>query len=220
VLAWKLDSDRARWEPHDLDPDVRAALESAPVSTLDLAAHGRQKVPGWLVHLRTTIGLASSRVSGPSSRAFGAEGEGIERIRKRLAKLVARAEADDDDADDLLSSARGLGEATIGKPLSRRDLRGLVACVRDVATRLSTRGHVDRAMSVVLLGLAVLPGDPELMVAAGVALAARGESDEALRALNAALERDRCLEAEDVARAMRTRLELRSRLGAHGGVRV
>jgi thioredoxin-like negative regulator of GroEL len=133
-------------------------------------------------------------------------------------KLVARAEEDDDDADDLLASARGLGEATIGRPLTKKELRGLVACVRDVATRLSARGHIDRAMSVVLLGLAVLPGDPELMVAAGVALAARGESDEALRALNAALERDRCLEAEDVARAMRTRLELRSRLGA--GVRV
>jgi hypothetical protein len=34
-----------------------------------------------------------------------------------------------------------------------------------------------------------------------------------MRALNAALERDRCLEAEDVARAMRARMELKSRLG-------
>jgi hypothetical protein len=68
-------------------------------------------------------------------------------------------------------------------------------------------------MRVVALGLALLPNDPELMVVAGCALATRGEADEALRALNAALERDRCLDAEDVARAMRTRMELRSRLG-------
>jgi hypothetical protein len=51
------------------------------------------------------------------------------------------------------------------------------------------------------------------MVIGGCALAHRGEADEALRVLNAALERDRCLEAEDVARAMRARMELRSRLG-------
>lgn len=215
VLAWKLDAERARWEPHDLDPDTRSSLESAPVSTLDLAAHARPKMPGWLVHLRTTVGLVSSRGNAPSIRG---EGEGIERVRKRLAKLVARAEEDDEEADDLLSSARGLGEAIIGKPLTRKDLRGFVACVRDVSSRLAARGHVDRAMSVVLLGLAVLPGDPELMVAAGVALAARGESDEALRALNAALERDRCLDANDVARAMRTRLELRT--SSPRGVRV
>jgi hypothetical protein len=67
-------------------------------------------------------------------------------------------------------------------------------------------------MRVVGLGLAVMPGDPELMVVAGCTLAARGEADEAMRALEAALERDRCLDAEIVARAMRARLDLRSRL--------
>lgn len=215
VLAWKLDTERARWEPHDLDGDTRAMLEAVPVSTFDLASQARRgsgKMPGWLVHLRTTMNLVASRGNAPALRV---DGDGIERIRRRLAKLVARAEQDDHDDDHLAAAARGLGEALIGKPLTRKDLRALVGCVRDVANRLSARGLQDRAMSVVLLGLAVLPGDPELMVAAGVALAARGESDEALRALNAALERDRCLDAETVARAMRTRLELRSRLGAH-----
>jgi hypothetical protein len=43
VLAWKLDAERARWEPHDLDPDMRSLLESVPVSTLDLAAHARPR---------------------------------------------------------------------------------------------------------------------------------------------------------------------------------
>lgn len=213
VLAFRLDvatNGPARWQPHDLEADTRATLEAAPASSLDLASAARPKLPGWLVHLRTTVGLASSRgtASIPSSA------DGVERVRKRFAKLVARAESDATDPDgDLLIEARGLGEALVGRILTRRELRSLVAPAREAASRLSSHGDVERAMHVVGIGLAVLPGDPELMVEAGCALAARGESDEAMRALEAALERDRCLEAEDVARAMRARMELRSRLG-------
>lgn len=209
VLAWRLDGERARWEPHDLEPDVRSSLEGAPASSIDVAAASRPKLPGWLVHLRTTMGLASSRSGALSSRL---EGDGIDRIRKRLVKLVSRAESDEDDVDVLIE-ARALGEAIVGRPLTRKDLRGLVSASRDIASRLSGRGDTDRAMRVLAVGLAVLPGDPELMVIQGCTLAARGEVDEALRALEAALERDRCLDAEDVARAMRARMELRSRLG-------
>ena len=215
VLAWRLDAERARWEPHDLDAETRGALEAAPASSLDLAAaSARPKLPGWLVHLRTTIGLASSR---GSSRTLAKSGDdAVERVRKRLVKLVARAESDAVDRDlngDLLASARGLGESLVGRILTRRELRALVAPTREAASRLTSHGDSERAMHVVGIGLALLPGDPELMVVAGCALAAGGEADEALRALNAALERDRCLEAEDVARAMRARMELKSRLG-------
>lgn len=211
VLAWRLDVERARWEPHDLDAETRSSLESAPASSMDLSASVRPKLPGWLVHLRTTVGLASSR-SLASAASDGADG--VERVRKRLVKLVARAESDESDPQgELLVAARGLGEALVGRILTRRELRALVAPAREAATRLSSRNDNERAMHVIGIGLAVLPGDPELMVAAGCALAARGESDEAMRVLNAALERDRCLEAEDVARAMRARMELKSRLG-------
>lgn len=210
VLAWRLDVERARWEPHDLESETRSNLEAAPVSSLDLAATTRPKLPGWLVHLRTTVGLASSRGVGPSRSAD----DGIERVRKRLMKLVARAESDAADQEgDILALARGLGETLVGRVLTRRELRALVAPAREAASRLSAHGDTERAMHVVGIGLAVLPGDPELMVVAGCTLAARGEADEAMRALNAALERDRCLEAEDVARAMRARMELKSRLG-------
>lgn len=211
VLAWKLDADRARWEPHDLEADVRAKLESAPASSTDLAAAVRPKLPGWLVHLRTTVGLASSR-GGRFTIASSADG--LERVRKRLTKLVARAENEPVDANgEVLEEARGLGEALVGRPLTRRELRALVAPAREAASRLTSHADTERAMQVVGIGLAVLPGDPELMVEAGCALAARGEIDEAMRALEAALERDRCLEAEDVARAMRARMELKSRRG-------
>lgn len=211
VLAWRLDVERARWEPHDLDPETKSSLESVPASSLDVAAAARPKLPGWLVHLRTTVGLASSRSGGLSTRSSE---DGIERVRKRLVKLVARAESDAiDPQGDVITLARALGEALVGRILTRRELRALVAPAREAASRLSANGDTERAMHVVGIGLAVLPGDPELMVVAGCALAARGEADEAMRALNAALERDRCLEAEDVARAMRARMELKSRLG-------
>lgn len=210
ILAWRLDVERARWEPHDLDPDTRSALDTAPVSTADVGVTIRPKLPGWLVHLRTTMGIGSARSGAGLTR--GSE-EGIDRLRKRLAKLVAIAESDAESGVDSLAEARALGESLIGRPLTRKDMRTLVSSVRDAATRLASNGHTDRAMRVLSLGLAVLPGDPELMVTAGCTLAARGEADEALRALNAALERDRCLEAEDIARAMRARMELRSRLG-------
>jgi hypothetical protein len=208
VLAWRLDPERARWEPHDLDPDTRALLEGAPLSSVDASA--RAKLPGWLVHLRTTMGIGSSRSGASFTRA---PSDGIDRLRKRLSKLVAMAETDADSDVDPLAEARAIGEAIVGRPLARKEMRNLIGGARDVATRLASNGHMDRAMRVLALGLAVLPGDPELMVTAGCALAARGEADEALRALNAALERDHCLEAGDVARAMRARMELRSRLG-------
>jgi hypothetical protein len=216
VLAWRLDAERARWEPHDLDADTRSLLESSspsPPTSTDGSAQlglGRAKLPGWLVHLRTTMSIGSSRSGASLTRS---PEDGIDRLRKRVAKLVTLAEADADTDVDLLAEARAIGEAIIGRPLSRREMHGLVAAPRDAATRLTSNGDTDRAMRVLALGLAVLPGDPELMVTAGCALAARGEADEALRALNAALERDHCLEAGDVARAMRARMELRSRLG-------
>lgn len=222
VLAWRLDAERARWEPHDLDPPTRSSLEGAPSSSLDVAASARPKLPGWLVHLRTTVGLVSTRAPGNASAvtvaSAGATRSGdsaVERVKKRLVKLLLRAENEVGDAGEsgLLVEARGLGEALVGRILTRRELHGLVAPARDAASRLSARGDHERAMHVVGIALALLPGDPELMVAAGCALAAGGEADEALRALEAALARDQCLEADDVARAMRARMELRSRLG-------
>ena len=211
VLAWRLDADRTRWEPYDLDSETRGELESAPSSSLDVSASMPPKLPGWLVHLRTTVGLASSR--GPAS-VSPTNADGVERIRKRLVKLIARAESEDMGLlGELLVVGRGLGEALVGRVLTRRELHALVAPVRDAASRLSSHGDSERAMHVIGIGLAVLPGDPELMVVAGCTLAARGEADEAMRALNAALERDRCLVAEDVARAMRARMDLRGRLG-------
>lgn len=211
VLAWRLDADRARWEPHDLDPDTRALLEGQPASSMDVSSAGRPKVPGWLVHLRTTMHVASSRASAPPAKAAD---DALDRVRKRFSKLVSRAQGEGIDKHaELLTAARGLGEALVGRTLTRKDMRALVAPAREMATRLANNGDTERAMRIVGLGLAVLPGDPELMVVAGCALAERGDVDEAMRALNAALERDRCLDAEDVARAMRARMELRSRLG-------
>lgn len=211
VLAWRLDTERARWEPHDLEVDTRAMLEGVPVSTADVGSAARAKFPGWLVHLRTTMQVASSRGTAPPAKAAD---DAVDRVRKRLAKLVSRAQNDGIDGHaELLGVARALGESLVGRILHRKDMRAIVAPARDTASKLAGSGDTERAMRVVALGLAVLPGDPELMVVAGCALAERGDVDEAMRALNAALERDRCLEAVDVARAMRARMELRSRLG-------
>jgi hypothetical protein len=218
-MAWRLDADRARWEPHDLDADTRSVLETSPPASSESVStqlvRPGTKLPGWLVHLRTTMSIGSSR-SGATlgqGRFSSSAEDGLDRLRKRVCKLVGMAEADADSDVDLVAEARAIGEALIGRPLARREMKSLVASARDTAQRLTEAGDIDRAMRVLSLGLAVLPGDPELMVTAGCALAARGEADEALRALNAALERDRCLDAQDVARAMRARMEIRSRLG-------
>lgn len=207
VLAFRLDLDRARWEPYDLDPDTRSTLEAAPASSVEVAGV-RRKVPGWLVHLRTTMKIGSSRSGAAFLRAAD---DGVDRLKKRLAKLVAVADSDASSDVDVLGEARAIGEAMVGRALTRKEMRALVASVRDAATRLAANGHSDRAMRVLALGLAVLPGDPDLMVIGGCALVARGEADEALRVLDAALERDRCLEADVVARAMRARMEVRAR---------
>jgi hypothetical protein len=224
ILAFRLDGERARWEPCDVDGDTRAQLDGVPASTLDVnapARHVRMRAPGWLVHLRTTLEAAlpgEGRMTRPDARAR-ADDEGFERLRKRFAKLVAAVDRASDGArgreehEDGLREARALGEALVGKPLARRDIRALVTPARETAMRLLADDDSDRAMRVVALGLALLPGDPELTVVAGCVLAVRGETNEALRALDAALARDRYLEASDVARAMRARMELRTRLG-------
>ncbi len=215
VLCWRLDAEHARWEPFELDADTRSLLEAVPISTADLSAVSRPKLPGWLVHLRATMSLAERRLgTRDPSRATGPRPDdgGIDRLRKRLAKLVAGAH-EAQPSLDVDAEARAIGEAIIGRPLARADMRALVGSVRDAARRFTSGGETDRAMRVLALGLAVLPGDPELMVLTGCTLAAKGDADEALDVLNAALERDRCLEAEDVARAMRARMELRTRLG-------
>lgn len=213
ILAFRLDPDRARWEPVDADAETRNMLEGVPASSTDVTAARKVKLPGWLVHLRTSLGAGVLRAN--------ADDDGLERLRKRFVKLVAAADRASLDAggDGLLREARALGETLVGRPIARRDIRSLVAPARDTASRLLAHDDTERAMRVVSLGLALMPGDPELMVIAGCVLAARGETDEALRALNAALERDRHLEATDVARAMRARMELRSRLG-RSSVRV
>ncbi len=213
VLAFRLDPERARWEPYDVDAETRSVLEGTPASSTDVASARKVRLPGWLVHLRTAMGGAV--------RAAQAEDDGLDRLRKRFSKLVAAADRASLDApdDDLLREARALGETLVGRPVARRDIRALVAPARDTASRLLANGDTDRAMRVVGLGLALMPGDPELMVVAGCVLAVRGETDDALRALEAALERDRHLDASDVARAMRARMELRSRLG-RSSVRV
>lgn len=211
VLAFRLELERARWVPHELDGDTRGNLEAAPVSSTDVASAGKVKLPGSLVHLRTTTELVGSRRNAPPAKAD--DDGAVDRIRKRLAKLVARAESESEDQDALLTAARSLGDALVGVQLTRRDMRSLAGVVRSAAERLTARGEAHTAVRVLSLGFAVMPGDPELMVALGCTLAVRGEVDEAMRALDAALERDRCLEAEDVALAMRARLELRSRLG-------
>lgn len=210
ILAWRLDHERARWSKADLDSDTRAALEQPFQSERDVAG-ARARAPGWLVHLRTTLGLASSRAGAAMPRSSG---DAAERVREGVAKLVARAESDDETSlADLVEGARGLGEAIIGRHLTRRDLRLVLQPAREAATRLAAHGDADRAMTVVNIGFAVLPGDPELMVVAASALASRGEIEEAMRAIEAALERDQCLEADVVARAMRARMELKTRLG-------
>lgn len=208
VLSWRLDPEHARWEPHDLDADTRTVLEAAPVSSVDIGA--RSKIPGWLVHLRTTMKIGSSRAGASLARSSE---DGLDRLKKRLSKLVVTSASSTNSDVDTLGEARAIGEAIVGRPLARKEMRSLVLSVRDAAARLAESGDTDRAMRVLSLGLAVLPGDPELMVIGGYALAARGEVEEAMRVLNAALERDRSLDAEDVARAMRLRMELRSRLG-------
>jgi hypothetical protein len=209
VLAWRLDADHARWEPYELDPDLRSVLDGAPGSSRDVTG-AFSKSPGWLVHLRTTLGIGAVRSGATFTRS---PQEGVDRLRKRLAKLVSITESDAASDVDVLGEARAIGEAIVGRPLTRQEMRSLVVSARDSAARLASNGDSARAMRVLALGLAVLPGDPELMVTAGCALAERGEAEEALRILNLALERDRCLEPDDVARAMRVRLELRSRLG-------
>lgn len=214
ILAYRLDAERARWEPYDLDAETRALLDGVPASSTDVAAAARAtrvRAPGWLVHLRTAIRPAIPRLAAGAA----GEDEGVERLRKRFARLVASADRASLDASeaDLLREARALGETLVGRPVARRDIRALVAPARETATRLLAQGDTDRAKRIVSLGLALMPGDPELMVVAGCVLAARGERDEALAALEAALGRDRFLAAADVARAMRARMELRSRLG-------
>jgi hypothetical protein len=107
ILTWRLDADRARWEPHDLEQDTRAMLEGVPASTSDVGASSRAKIPGWLVHLRTTMQVASSRGTAPPPRAAD---DAVDRVRKRLAKLVSRAQTDGIDGHaELLGVARALG---------------------------------------------------------------------------------------------------------------
>jgi hypothetical protein len=133
--------------------------------------------------------VASTRATAAPAKASD---DGIDRVRKRFAKLVASAEkkpsGEDGGHGDRIAGARALGEALVGRSLTRQELRALVAPARDAAMRFAAHGDTERAMRSVALGLALLPGHPELMVVAGCVLAERGDVDEAMRAIPAAIE--------------------------------
>ena len=89
-------------------------VDGAPISTLDVGASLRPKLPGWLVHLRTTMGIGGTRSGAALTRPSD---DGVDRLRKRLAKLVARVESDNEADADLLAEARAIGDAVVGRPL-------------------------------------------------------------------------------------------------------
>lgn len=213
VLAWRLDASTACWRSCEIDADTRTRVEVVPASAPNLAvAAGTPKMPGWLVHLRTTMNLVRSRPTAPPSKA---DDDLLAHVEREIARLVIRPETDPSEAKTVrLARAVELGERLVGRALTRRDIRALVSPIREHADKALARGDADHAVHVVDLGLAILPEDPELLVLSGALLAARGRLDEALRVTEAALERDRCLEATDAARALRLRAELRMRLDA------
>ncbi len=213
VLAWRLDVSTACWQSRAVDADTRSRVEIVPASGPNLAlATGTPKMPGWLVHLRTTMNLVRSRPTAPPTKA---DEDLLARVERDIARLLTGSETDPSEAKMVrIARAVELGERLVGRALTRRDIRALVSPIREHAEKASARGDVDRASHVVDLGLAILPEDPELLVLSGGLLAARGRLDEALRVTEAALERDRCLEATDAARALRLRAELRMRLAA------
>ncbi|MCA9590261.1 MAG: hypothetical protein KC657_33385 [Myxococcales bacterium] len=203
LLAFRLDSDHGRFEPIDVDEAARSAL-------LDGAGATGPSMPAWLVHYRATMGLASSRSGALPPDAE----ETLARVRARVARLASRAEDGSMGAQsDLIADARAAGEALVGIALSDEDLRHVAAPARETAARQLERGDAPAALRVAMVGLAVLPGMPQLAALAGCALAETGQAEDALAALDAALARDPWLDADLLARAMRLRGELRARLG-------
>lgn len=201
TIAFRLDADLARFSPADVDEATKSALEPPVTAAL---------MPAWLVHYRATMGLASSR----SGKLAPDLDDALARARAKVARLAAQAEDGSGPSQaELVAEARAAGEALIGLALTEDDLRRLAAPAREIASRLVSRGDAPAALRVASVGLAALPGVPSLTAIAGCALAEAGQLEDALTALDAALERDAWLDADLLARAMRLRGELRARLG-------
>ncbi len=137
VLARRLDMDAASWRK---DEDALGA-------------------PTSLVGHRTVLGIARAM----RGDAIVVPDDAVRRARASLDALFVRVGAEEPFVD-LLRDATAIGDALVGVPLTRAQLGRLTGPIVKAAGEHAAAGEAERGARVVTLGLAVLPGDPNLLV--------------------------------------------------------
>ncbi|HEY4003123.1 MAG TPA: hypothetical protein VGO93_29915, partial [Candidatus Xenobia bacterium] len=115
-------------------------------------------------------------------------------------------------AAPLLAEAEALGQSLIGRPLLGDALRAITSTLIRRADHLAAQRSFNASLLILDLGLRVLPDDPLLLEAKARVLAQVGLPEEALRAINTALQRDQVLRKEGVVRAQATQARIRASL--------
>jgi hypothetical protein len=159
VLWWRLDRAQACWVPGNATElaEARRVAEGGARGALSEA----------LISYRTTLGIARAMTG-----TLTAPDKAVDKAQRALETLLERAVQGEDNAP-LLREAELAGLDLIGIPLTRSMLR-----------RLGDAAQTKGGSTAMRIGLAMLPGDPRLLVLLAQALTREGDSDGAGRAMD------------------------------------
>ena len=195
--------DRPQWLRDEREPEpIRGAAPYGPVQAGDALADSLD----YLDYLRTV----QSSAALPDSEIV------VPRVMAQFTGLLDRLQAGD-DIEELLRDAYSLGLSLLRVPLDGEAWSHLVNFLDASAAKLAMHGALlgdyRLALAAVLMALAVLPGEAQLLDLKANLLSDGGLSSDALDVIDQALERVPLLDEKLTQRLRATKAEIVGRAG-------